>query len=53
VAQPPGLLAQPLHLALQVQDPFDPREVDPFVLGEPLDLAQRRDVVWIDLVEAG
>src|ERR1019366_8319597 len=51
VTQQPGLLAQPLHLALQGQDPVDRRDVDPLVLGEPLDLAQRRDVVWIDLVE--
>jgi hypothetical protein len=49
VAQQPGLLTQPLHLALQGQDQPDPREVDPLVLGEPPGLAQRRDVAWNDL----
>ena len=38
------LLAKGRDETLEVEDPADPLEVDPFILGEPLHLAQQRDV---------
>src|SRR5665647_2451438 len=43
-AQYLDVFAQPQHLGLEGEDSLDPGEVDALVLGEPLDLPQRRDV---------
>src|SRR3954467_5032538 len=40
-AQPVELVAQPVVVHLELEDPLDPGEVDPLVLAEPLYLTQQ------------
>src|SRR5699024_8595656 len=44
VRQVEDLLTQLLHLVLQLQDPFDPGEVDTFLLRQALHLTQRLNI---------
>ena len=44
VAQPVGLVAQPVVLDLELEDPLDPGEVDALLLRQALHLAEQRDV---------